>query len=127
MLLGMTTHSDDHALAAELATAAGELLLRTREEHAGTDPKELKDIGDRVSHDFLMAELATARPDDAVLSEEGAEDPHLRLSLPLGIGMHHAGLSEKDRELSMRLFAQGVIQVLVCTARCTSGGSPAPR
>lgn len=79
MLLHMTTHSDDHALAAELATTAGELLLRTREEHAGIDPKELKDIGDRVSHDFLMAELATARPDDAVLSEEGADD-HARLS-----------------------------------------------
>src|SRR5690606_455707 len=28
---------------------------------------------------FLMAELATARPDDAVLSEEGADD-HARLS-----------------------------------------------
>ena len=53
--------TDDHALAAELATAAGELLLRTREEHAGIDPKQLKDIGDRVSHDFLMAELASAR------------------------------------------------------------------
>ncbi|WP_338750957.1 3'(2'),5'-bisphosphate nucleotidase CysQ [Janibacter alittae] len=71
--------TDDHALAAELATAAGEVLLRTREEHAGIDPKELKDLGDRVSHDFLMAELAKVRPEDAVLSEEGADD-HVRLS-----------------------------------------------
>lgn len=71
--------TDDHTLAAELATAAGELLLRTREEHVGIDPKELKDLGDKVSHDFLMAELAKVRPDDAVLSEEGADD-HARLS-----------------------------------------------
>ncbi|NYF97398.1 3'(2'),5'-bisphosphate nucleotidase CysQ [Janibacter cremeus] len=71
--------TDDHTLAAELATAAGDLLLRTRDQHAGIDPKELKDIGDQVAHDFLMAELAKARPQDAVLSEEGADD-HARLT-----------------------------------------------
>lgn len=74
MLSGMTPPSDDHALAAELAAAAGGLLLRTREESADLEPKALKDLGDRVSHDFLMAELARLRPDDAVLSEEGADD-----------------------------------------------------
>ena len=31
--------------------------------------------GDLQSHDFLVAALAAARPDDAVLSEEGKDDP----------------------------------------------------
>ena len=75
MLTGMATPSDDHALATALATAAGELLLSTREERADLDPKSLKDLGDRVSHEFLLGELARERPEDAVLSEEGADDP----------------------------------------------------
>lgn len=66
--------STDHALASDLATAAGSLLLRTRGDNATLEPKGLKDLGDRVSHDFLMAELTRLRPGDAVLSEEGADD-----------------------------------------------------
>jgi 3'(2'), 5'-bisphosphate nucleotidase len=63
---------DDHALAADLAARAGQLLLDLRA--GGGDPKALRDGGDRRSHEFLMAELAKARPDDAVLSEEGLDD-----------------------------------------------------
>jgi len=40
----------------------------------GGDPTALKNAGDRQSHEFLMAELAKARPADAVLSEEGVDD-----------------------------------------------------
>lgn len=64
--------SDDHALAADLAERAGQLLLELRAQ--GGDPKTLRDAGDKQSHDFLMAELARARPGDAVLSEEGIDD-----------------------------------------------------
>lgn len=74
MLIRMATPTDDHVLATDLATAAGELLLRIREEHADLDPRALKDLADRSSHEFLMAELARLRPGDAVLSEEGADD-----------------------------------------------------
>jgi 3'(2'), 5'-bisphosphate nucleotidase len=63
---------DDHALAAGLAGRAGQLLLDLRA--SGGDPKTLRDAGDRRSHEFLMAELAKARPADAVLSEEGLDD-----------------------------------------------------
>ena len=63
---------DDHALAADLAERAGKLLLDLRAK--GGDPKALRDAGDRQSHEFLMAELAKSRPDDAVLSEEGIDD-----------------------------------------------------
>ncbi|MET0700298.1 MAG: 3'(2'),5'-bisphosphate nucleotidase CysQ [Mycobacterium sp.] len=65
----------DHELAARLATEAGELLLRVREELADATAEERKAAGDKRSHDFLMAALGAERPDDAVLSEEGADDP----------------------------------------------------
>jgi len=66
---------NDHELAATLATDAGRLLLGVRIELADASTVERKDAGDKRSHDFLMAALAKARPDDAVLSEEGADDP----------------------------------------------------
>lgn len=69
----------DHDLAAELATAAGELLLRVREEFADAPAEERKSQGDQRSHDFLMRALERARPADIVLSEEGIDNPE-RLS-----------------------------------------------
>jgi 3'(2'), 5'-bisphosphate nucleotidase len=63
---------DDHALAHDLAERAGHLLLTLRAQ--GTDPDALRKAGDLTSHEFLMAELAQARPKDAVLSEEGVDD-----------------------------------------------------
>lgn len=65
----------DHSLAATLATEAGRLLLDIRAEFADSPADERKAAGDKRSHDFLMEQLASARPDDAVLSEEGADDP----------------------------------------------------
>jgi 3'(2'), 5'-bisphosphate nucleotidase len=65
----------DHALAADLATRAGALLLDVRTELAEASAAERKAAGDKRSHDYLMEALAAARPDDAVLSEEGADDP----------------------------------------------------
>ena len=64
---------DDDRLAAELAEQAGKLLLDLRAE--GGEPGDLRKAGDRLSHEFLAAELAARRPGDAVLSEEGKDDP----------------------------------------------------
>ena len=69
--------ADDHRLARDLATAAGERLLALRAE--GGDPVELRMAGDRSSHEYLMGELTRLRPGDAVLSEEGKDDK-VRLS-----------------------------------------------
>lgn len=62
----------DSALAAELAEGAGRLLveLRTTMLGRGTNPREIKQAGDRASHEWLMERLAQERPDDEVLSEE---------------------------------------------------------
>jgi 3'(2'), 5'-bisphosphate nucleotidase len=64
---------DDHRLAADLAGDAGRLLveLRARGDLTGRD---LGAEGDRAAHDLIAARLAQARPGDALLSEEGAED-----------------------------------------------------
>ncbi|HZQ30714.1 MAG TPA: 3'(2'),5'-bisphosphate nucleotidase CysQ [Mycobacterium sp.] len=66
---------NDHELAARLASDAGRLLLAVRDELAGATAAERKSAGDKRSHDFLVEALAAERPDDAVLSEEGIDDP----------------------------------------------------
>lgn len=66
---------NDHELAARLATEAGALLLDVRAELAEASGEERKAAGDKRSHDFLMAALNAERPGDAVLSEEGVDDP----------------------------------------------------
>jgi 3'(2'), 5'-bisphosphate nucleotidase len=60
--------TDDHALAAEIARAAGDLLLDLRARGGS------KDDGDRESNDLILGMLRGARPDDAILSEESKDD-----------------------------------------------------
>jgi 3'(2'), 5'-bisphosphate nucleotidase len=67
------TH-DDHALARDLATEAGALLLRLRADRGFGDLKALRDAGDRESHIYLTEALARQRPGDSVLSEEGKDE-----------------------------------------------------
>lgn len=77
-LLSAAMISDDQ-LAAELAEQAGTLLIALRAELADADAQQRKDEGDRQAHEFLMQALSEARPNDAVLSEEG-QDSSERLS-----------------------------------------------
>ncbi|WP_327588731.1 3'(2'),5'-bisphosphate nucleotidase CysQ [Nonomuraea sp. NBC_00507] len=71
------TIRDDHALAADLASEAGERLLRIRERLGFGDAPALKAEGDRSSHVFLMESLARLRPSDSVLSEEATREERL--------------------------------------------------
>jgi 3'(2'), 5'-bisphosphate nucleotidase len=66
------TSQDDAALARRLAQETGELLLRVRADHG--DSADLRAIGDRVAQALLSERLGELRPDDAVLSEEAADD-----------------------------------------------------
>ncbi len=70
----MTPTAADHALAADIATEAGQLLLGVRTRFAG-DPARLKAEGDAQAHRFIVDRLGAACPDDGLLSEEGAADP----------------------------------------------------
>jgi 3'(2'), 5'-bisphosphate nucleotidase len=62
----------DADLAASLAEAAASLLVELRA--SGIAGDKLGDEGDRLSNDLLLERLAAARPNDAVLSEESADD-----------------------------------------------------
>jgi 3'(2'), 5'-bisphosphate nucleotidase len=65
----------DHELARLAAVAAGRALMELRAEIGFDDPKHLRDSGDKMAHELLMKLLAQQRPNDAVLSEEGVDDP----------------------------------------------------
>ncbi|EEP76681.1 hypothetical protein UREG_01530 [Uncinocarpus reesii 1704] len=59
----------------------------------------------------------------AILSEEAesVNDPSLKDLMPYGFGIHHAGMSKADRTSVEDLFADGSLQVLVCTATLAWG------
>lgn len=73
---GSPETAEDAALARELADATGRLLLELRDTSRPGSDREYR--GDAEAHGFLTGELALRRPDDAVLSEEGAQDPRAR-------------------------------------------------
>lgn len=74
------TESEDHQAAVELAELAGAELLRVRAALAeeGVSGSQAKDAGDAAAQRVLAQTLAQRFPDDAVLSEEAAEDPRRR-------------------------------------------------
>ena len=66
------------------------------------------------------------RPDSAtreILNEEAnnVKDSNLKDLLPFGFAIRHAGMSREDRGLVEELFADGAVQVLVCTATLAWG------
>ena len=66
----------DHEDAARFAEEAGRLLLGIRARmDEGEAADRIKDEGDLRSHELLLARLGESHPDDAVLSEEAADDP----------------------------------------------------
>jgi activating signal cointegrator complex subunit 3 len=56
--------------------------------------------------------------------EDVLEDVHdgaLKHTIQFGIGLHHAGLTQRDREIVEELYVQCKIQVLVCTSTLAWG------
>ena len=105
----------DHQVAARLATQAGELLLAVRQELADATAAERKAVGDKRSHEYLMAELAQARPADVVLSEEGTDNPQ-RLKAdrvwivdPLDGTREFSELGRSDWAVHVALWEAGVL------------------
>ncbi|KAK2737824.1 hypothetical protein FQN57_007382 [Myotisia sp. PD_48] len=52
---------------------------------------------------------------------KGTRAKELRDLVPKGMGTHHAGMARSDRNLMERLFSEGVIKVLCCTATLAWG------
>ncbi|KAK6404361.1 putative steryl acetyl hydrolase mug81, partial [Oleoguttula sp. CCFEE 5521] len=63
----------------------------------------------RMSEDDLLVNLARVK------------DEALKEALSFGIGLHHAGLVESDRQLAEELFANNKIQILVATSTLAWG------
>jgi 3'(2'), 5'-bisphosphate nucleotidase len=106
---------NDHEVAARLATEAGQLLLAVREELADATAADRKAAGDKRSHHYLMEALARERPDDAVLSEEGVDDP-VRLSAqrvwivdPLDGTREFSELGREDWAVHVALWQSGAL------------------
>ena len=66
----------DRQLASRVATEAGAMLVRLRDEldARGTHYWDMKDEGDVAGHRYIIDALRSARPDDVILSEEGTDD-----------------------------------------------------
>lgn len=71
----------DNELAEHLASETGKRLVSLRQQlfNEGASPWYVMDAGDAIAHRFLLDSLKEFRPNDAVLSEEGADNP-VRLS-----------------------------------------------
>lgn len=72
----MIATPQDHQFAADLAQKTGVALMEVRAKlvSGGITHLELKDAGDAAAQAIIAAELAAHRPNDAVLSEEAADD-----------------------------------------------------
>ena len=96
------------------------VFVHSRKETSKT-AKFLRDMA--VEKELIMQFV---KPDGAtreILTEEAGnvKDANLRGLLPFGFAIHHAGMSREDRGLVEELFADGSIQVLVCSATLAWG------
>nr|CAB3223427.1 activating signal cointegrator 1 complex subunit 3 [Phallusia mammillata] len=69
------------------------------------DPKQWMNVDEREMEELLHL----------------VQDTNLRLTLAFGIGLHHAGLVERDRSLVEKLFAEQKIQTLIATSTLAWG------
>lgn len=106
--------SDSH-LAEHVAKEAGALLLGLQQK-GNLEGKALGAEGDKLANAYLMAALRSAKPDDAILSEEAA-DNHNRLKSrrvwiidPLD-GTREYSEGRKDWAVHVALAADGVAQL----------------
>ncbi|KAL8914049.1 MAG: hypothetical protein Q9171_001300 [Xanthocarpia ochracea] len=75
---------------------------------------ELETIGQILRSDAASREVLTQEA-------EAVGDRELKDLMPYGFGIHHAGMTRADRSSVEDLFADGMLQVLVCTATLAWG------
>ena len=86
--------------------------------------KTAKYIKDRALEEETIGQiLRTDAASREILTQEAEQSGNADLKeiLPFGFGIHHAGMSRPDRTSVEELFADGSIQVLVCTATLAWG------
>src|SRR5690606_14098277 len=105
----------DAALAAELADAAGKVLLDLQAK-GELEGKELGKEGDRAANAYLIERLRAERPDDGILSEESRDTlerlfkPRVWIVDPLD-GTREYGEGRSDWAVHVALAIDGVAAV----------------
>jgi 3'(2'), 5'-bisphosphate nucleotidase len=126
---------EDHTLAADVAAEAGVLLVELRRSADELGTTRLRDEGDAQSHRLIAERLASARPADAVLSEEGV-DRSDRLSVervwvvdPLDGTREYGERGRTDWAVHVALAVDGVVAagaVALPARELVLGTDPAP-
>ena len=96
------------------------IFVHSRKETA----KTAKYIRDKALEEESIGKiLRTDAASREILREESesVQNTDLKDVMPYGFGIHHAGMSRADRTTVEDLFADGSIQVLVCTATLAWG------
>lgn len=75
---------------------------------------ELETIGQILRSDAASREVLTTEAEAVI-------DRDLKDLMPYGFGIHHAGMTRADRNSVEDLFADGMLQILVCTATLAWG------
>ncbi|OWB77554.1 hypothetical protein B5S32_g1724 [[Candida] boidinii] len=86
--------------------------------------KTAKYIADKLVENEKISEMmnfSTGIKEILKTESDDAKSEGLKTLLPMGFGIHHAGMNKKDRSTSEDLFAQGHIRVLVSTATLAWG------
>lgn len=86
--------------------------------------KTAKYIADKLVENEKISQVmnfSTGVKEILKTESDDAKSEGLKTLLPMGFGIHHAGMNKKDRSTSEDLFAQGHIRVLVSTATLAWG------
>jgi 3'(2'), 5'-bisphosphate nucleotidase len=135
-LRGLDGPLDDAELAARIAHNAGVVLVRLRTELADETPGRRGDIADREADRVILAAIADARPDDAVLSEESVDDRtrvhrnRVWIVDPLDGTREYAQTGRDDWAVHVALWEDGALRAgavaLPARGRVYATGSPLP-
>ncbi|KAJ9467937.1 DExH-box ATP-dependent RNA helicase DExH14 [Diplonema papillatum] len=75
-------------------------------------------LGVSSNPELFVAEMPQEEVDHYVSQ---ATDEHLRTTLSFGVGIHHAGLTETDKDLMEHMFVTGKLKILVATSTLAWG------
>lgn len=95
------------------------VFVHSRKDTAAT-AKFIKELAHENNNNDLFETMSTSYK---VMEQKVAHSKNrdVKELFPSGLGIHHAGMTRPDRSLTEKMFAEGVIKVLVCTATLAWG------
>lgn len=96
------------------------VFVHSRRDTTGTAKMLYEKAVDQVCVDLFDPSMHP-KYENAIRDMKNCRAKELRDLLPKGIGVHHAGMARSDRNLMERLFGEGVLKVLCCTATLAWG------